>query len=89
MAQQMHNIRLQGLQHQVSCAALIGAPSEQIAEVIDTSLASDEEKAALRLFAWSFLSRFELRRMALERLRDLSLEDEDPANRPVSEEWTG
>jgi hypothetical protein len=32
------------------------------------------EKAALRLYCWSFLSRSELRRMALERLRDLTFE---------------
>jgi hypothetical protein len=78
MAQQMHNVRLQTLQHEVACAALTGIPCEEIDErVIDTSPVSDEEKAALQLYSWSFLSRFELRRMALDRLRNLSWKDED------------
>ena len=87
MAQQIYNVRLQGLQHDVAHAALTGVPNKEIAEVIDTSLVS-EEKAVLRLFACSFLTRFELRRMALERLLDLSLESEDPARRRVPEDRT-
>jgi hypothetical protein len=88
MAQQLHNVRLQELQHDVAHAALTGVPNKEIAEVIDTSLVSEEEKAALRLFACSFLSRFELRRMALDRLLDLSLESDDQASRRVPEDRT-
>jgi len=78
VAQQVHNFRLQILQHEVACAALTGVPCEEINErVIDTSPVSDEEKSALRLYSWSFLSRFELRRMALDQLQDLSRKDED------------
>lgn len=66
----MRNVSLQVVQHDVACAALTGVELEQIEErVIGLSSCSDEEKQALRLYAWSFLSRFELRRMALERLQ--------------------
>jgi hypothetical protein len=76
VAEQMHNVRLQTLQHEVACAAITGVPCEEINErVIDTSPVSDEVKAALRLYSWSFLSRFELRRMALDRLLNLSWEE--------------
>ena len=69
---QLRNLRLQSLQHEVASAALTGVPAKEIDErVIDPSRITDEEKAALRLFAWSFVSRFELRRMALDELRRL------------------
>jgi hypothetical protein len=88
MAKQMHNVRLQALQHEVARAALTGVPYDEIDQrVIDPSPISDEEKTALRLFAWSFLPRFELRRMALERLRGLSLQDEYRGNQTASEVW--
>ena len=77
MAQQMHDLRLQGLKHEVARAALAGVAREEIDEVIDTSLASDDEKSALRLYSWSFVSRVELRRLALGQLRGLSLDDQN------------
>lgn len=73
MSQQIHNFRLQQLQHEVARAALTGVACDEIDErVIDRSSASEEEKAALRLFACSFFSRFDLRRLALGRLANLS-----------------
>lgn len=54
--------------------------------MIGPSPLSDEEKAALRLYSWSFLSRFELRRMALERLFDLSTQDQTDAHPERTEE---
>ena len=54
--------------------------------MIDPSLTSDEEKAALRLYSYSFLSRFELRRMALERLLDLSWKHEEEAGTSGAEQ---
>lgn len=65
--------RLQLVQHEVASAALTGIPAKEIDErVIDPSPLTDDEKGALRLFAWSFVSRFELRRMALDELRRLA-----------------
>ncbi len=73
MSEQMQNFRLHQLQHDVAAAALSGVACTEIDErVIGQSQGSEEEKTALRLFACSFYSRFELRRMALDRLRDLS-----------------
>lgn len=78
---------MQTLQHEVASAALTGNPYNEIEErVIGPSPLSDEEKAALRLYSWSFLSRFELRRMALERLFDLSTQDQTDAHPERTEE---
>lgn len=77
-----HNVRLIGLQHEVAGAALSGVSCDEIDDlVIAPSPVSAEEKAALRLYSLSFLSRFELRRRALDQLHDLSLEGNDPADR--------
>ena len=59
--------RLHGLEREVTRAVLTGAPREDIEEVIDTSLASDAEKAALRHYSWSLLSCFEAHRAGGER----------------------
>jgi hypothetical protein len=76
------NSRLRALQHKVAGAGFTGVPWEEIDErVIDPSLTSDEEKAALRLYSYSFLSRFELWRIALERLLDFSAKDEEAAGK--------
>jgi len=58
----MKRSRLHGLESEVTRAVLTGAPPEDSDEVIDTSLASDAEEAALRLYSWSLLSRFETHR---------------------------
>ena len=63
---EMKRSRLHGLESEVTRAVLTGAPREDIDEVIDTSLASDAEKAALRLYSWSLLSRFEAHRLGGE-----------------------
>jgi hypothetical protein len=63
---EMKRSRLHGLESEVTRAVLTGAPREDIDEVIDTSLASNAEKAALRLYSWSLLSRFEAHRLGGE-----------------------
>jgi hypothetical protein len=63
---EMKRSRLHGLESEVTRAVLTGALREDIDEVIDTSLASDAEKAALRLYSWSLLSRFEAHRLGGE-----------------------
>jgi hypothetical protein len=63
---EMKHSRLHGLESEVTRAVLTGAPREDIDEVIDTSLAADAEKAALRLYSWSLLSRFEAHRVGGE-----------------------
>lgn len=63
------NVRLRAVQHQVASAALTGAAFDEIErDVILPSGCSERERDALRLYAWSFLSRFEQRRIALDRL---------------------
>lgn len=75
MTQQTTNFRLNHFQHEVASAALTGVAVEEIDErVIGPAPLSEGEKTALRLFAYSFLSRVELRQMALERLRRVSVE---------------
>ena len=60
---------LQLLQHEIASAALSGVGMGEIERsVIETSSCSDEDKTALRLYAFSFLPRFEQRRLALDRL---------------------
>jgi hypothetical protein len=69
------NYRMWTLQHDVSSAARSGIPGEEIDKlVIEPSPITDREKAALRIYCWSFLSPPELRRIALKRLRELSLD---------------
>jgi hypothetical protein len=63
---EMKRSRLHGLESEVTRAVLTGAAREDIDEVIDTSLASNAEKAALRLYSWSLLSRFEAHRLGGE-----------------------
>jgi hypothetical protein len=75
MLEDLPNFRMWTLQRDVASAALSGIPGDEIDKlVIDPSPITEGEKAALRLYCWSFLSRSELRRMALERLRDLTFE---------------
>jgi hypothetical protein len=82
MIRREHNVRLISLQHEVASAALSGVTCDDIDEqVIAPSAVSAEEKAALRLYSLSFLSRFELRRRALDQLQGLSLERDDQADR--------
>ncbi len=74
----MRNASLQLAQHEVACAAITAVGFDEIDKgLIAPSACSDAEKDALRLFACSFLSRFELRRMALDRLRDAGRERDD------------
>ena len=74
----MRNASLQLAQHEVACAAITGVGFDEIDKgLIAPSACSDAEKDALRLYACSFLSRFELRRMALDRLRDAGHERDD------------
>ena len=62
--------RLQLLQHEIASAALSGVGVEEIERsVIAPSSCSEEDKTALRLYGFSFLPRFEQRRVALDRLR--------------------
>ncbi len=61
--------QLQLLQHEISSAALTGAGVDEIdRSVIAPSRCCEEDKAALRLYAFSFLPRFDQRRIALNRL---------------------
>jgi hypothetical protein len=72
----MPNFRMWTLQQDVASAARSGIPGEEIDKlVIDPSPITDAEKDALRIYCWSFLPRFELHRMALERLRELTFPD--------------
>lgn len=74
----VNHVSLQVLQHQVASAALTGRGFEEIDEsVITASGCSDAQREALRLYALSFLSRFELRRMALDRLFEVGLSEDD------------
>ena len=62
--------QLQLLQHEVASAVLSGAGADQVERrVIAPSSCSEDDKTALRLYAFSFLPRFEQRRIALDRLR--------------------
>ena len=61
--------QLQLLQHQIASAALSGVGGEEIEDgMIAPSSCSEEDKAALRLYAFSLLPRFDQRRIALDRL---------------------
>ena len=65
--------QLQVLQHEVASAALSGAGADEIERtVIAPSSCSEHAKAALRLYAFSFLSRFDQRRIAFDRLAEVS-----------------
>ncbi len=65
--------QLQVLQHQVASAALSGAGADEIERcVIAPSSCSEQAKAALRLYAFSFLPRFDQRRIAFDRLSEAS-----------------
>jgi hypothetical protein len=68
--------QLQVLQHQVASAALSGAGADEIERcVIAPSGCSEKAKAALWLYAFSFLSRFDQRRIAFDRLSEVSADD--------------
>ena len=68
--------QLQVLQHEVASAALSGAGADEIERaVIAPSNCSEQGKAALRLYAFSFLSRFDQRRIAFDRLAEVSADD--------------
>ena len=72
--------QLQVLQHQVASAALSGAGPDEIERcVIAPSGCSEQAKAALWLYAFSFLSRFDQRRIAFDRLSKASA-DHHPAH---------
>ena len=61
--------QLQLLQHQIASAALSGARADEIERnVIARSPCAEEDKSALRLYAFSFLPRFDQRRIALDQL---------------------
>ena len=61
--------QLQLLQHQVASAALSGLKVDEIdRELIAPSDCSEDGKAALRLYAFSFLPRFDQRRIAFDQL---------------------
>lgn len=62
--------RLRTVQRQVASAALTGVSFHEIQrDVIERSGCGARECDARRLYALSFLSRFEQRRIALDRLR--------------------
>ena len=68
--------QLQVLQHEVASAALSGAGADEIDRtVIAPASCSEHAKAALRLYAFSFLSRFDQRRIAFDRLAEVSGDD--------------
>ena len=61
--------QLQLLQHEIASAALSGVGMDEIERtVIAPSECSGDDKTALRLYAFSFLPRFEQRRIAFDRL---------------------
>ena len=61
--------QLQLLQHKVASAALSGLKVDEIdRELIAPSDCSEDGKAALRLYAFSFLPRFDQRRIAFDQL---------------------
>ena len=69
--------QLQVLQHDVASAALSGAGADEIERtVIAPSSCSEHAKTALRLYAFSFLSRFDQRRIAFDRLAEASADDQ-------------
>jgi hypothetical protein len=77
--------RLQLLQHQIASAALSGVAAEAIdRDVIVASNCSEEDKAALRLYAFSFLPRFDQRRIALDRLCPSPQEETEDRGRFMS-----
>ena len=68
--------QLQVLQHEVASAALSGAGADEIERtVIAPSSCSEQGKAALRLYAFSFLSRFDQRRIDFDRIAEVSGDD--------------
>ena len=68
--------QLQLLQHQVASAALSGVKAHEIERsLIAPSTCAEDDKAALWLYAFSFLPRFEQRRIALDRLRAAVAQD--------------
>ncbi len=70
---------LQLLQHEVASASLTGVDVNEIERrLIAPSNRSEDDKTALRLYAFSFLSRFEQRRIALERLRTAQRDSHQP-----------
>ena len=63
--------QLQLLQHQIASAALSGVEVQEIERrVIEPSNCLEDDKTALRLYAFSFLPRFDQRRLALDRLAE-------------------
>lgn len=61
--------QLQLLQYEIATAALSRVSVDEIERsLIAPSSCPEDDKTALRLYAFSFLSRFEQRRIALDRL---------------------
>ncbi len=70
--------QLQVLQHQVASAARAGANFEEIERgVIEPSSCSQEAKRALQLYAFSFVPRFDQRRIAFDRMRAVAQGETD------------